>query len=337
MTISRNARLIRLSGVGDGKFRKLGRARIALVGLGTLGGAYAINLARMGVGYLRLIDRDIVEEHNLSTQILFDEEDVRRVRPKAVAAKVRLQSLNSKMELEAHSSELDPSNATRLLEGIDLILDATDNFEARFLLNDVSLKFKIPWIYTGMVGYSGTVMAVIPGRTACLRCLMADPPEAGQLPTCETIGVWAPGAQAVVAVGLTEVLRLLTGRKPTFGLSELDFQSGSWRKLQVKRKEDCPACGRQEFAFLDGKAGSRTARLCGRDMVHLSPRRNVSVNLSALADQLGSSFEVALTEDLMRLRVPEADIYLFPDGRALVKGTSDPSRARAIYNRYISA
>lgn len=336
MSTERYARIIRLSDIGESGFKKLSRARVVLVGCGTLGGAYAVNLVRMGIGHLRLIDRDIVEEHNLSTQILFDEEDVRGVLPKAIAAQKRLESLNSDCEIEAHPSELTSDNAEKLLQGIDLILDGTDNFETRFLINDTSVKFNIPWIYTGMVGYTGLTMAVIPGRTACLRCLMESPPEAGKLPTCETVGVWAAAAQAVVAVALTEALKLLTGQKTSYGLSELDFESGTWRKLQVQRRSDCPACGRDDFAFLEGRIGSQATRLCGRDMVHLSPQRELALDLSALAEQLESSFDVAVSSDLLRLRVPEAEIYLFPDGRAFVKGTSDPGRARAIYNRYIS-
>jgi len=332
----RYARLQRLPGIGPEGLEKISRAEVALVGCGTLGGAYALNLVRMGIGSLCLIDRDIVEEHNLSAQILFDQEDVRRVLPKAIAAQQHLTGVNTDCQIQAYPSELVPRTALDLLGGVDLILDATDNFETRFLINDAAIKFGIPWIYTGTVGFTGLTMAILPGQTACLRCLMNNPPDAGSLPTCETAGVWGPAAQAIVAVSLTQALRLLIGEQPENCLAELDFESGRWRKVKVARRPDCPACGQRDFAFLEGRIGSRASRLCGRDMVHLSPERELSLNLSALAQRLGGTFDVQLSEYLLQLRVPEAEITLFPDGRAFVKGVSDPGRARSIFNRYIS-
>lgn len=332
----RYARLIRLSGVGKEGLEKLSQAKIALVGCGTLGGAYALNLVRMGVGLLRLIDRDIVEEHSLSAQILFDEEDVRQVLPKAVAAQRHLAGVNSNVKIEAHASELTHRTAHQLLGGVDLILDATDNFETRFLINDAALKLGIPWIYTGTVGFTGLSMAIVPEKTACMRCLMDSPPEAGILPTCETAGVWGPAAQAIVAAALSEALRVLLGRRPEWNLGEMDFESGRWRKIKVARRSDCPACVKKDFAYLEGRIGSKATRLCGRDMVHLSPERETNVDLSALAERLSRSFKVKLSDYLLQLTVPEAEISIFPDGRSFVKGVSDPARARAIFNRYIS-
>lgn len=333
---ARYARLIRLAGVGEMGLDRIRKARITLVGCGTLGGAYALNLVRMGVRHLRLIDRDIVEEQNLSTQILFDEDDVRQVLPKVVAAKRHLVVMNGDCDIQVYASDLNAKNAEALLQDADLILDATDNFETRFLINDAALKFNIPWIYTGFVGFTGLFLTVVPGRSACLRCLMEKPPEPGKLPTCETAGVWAPAAQAVVGAALTEALKLLTGGKLESSLTELDFQAGSWRRVMVERRKHCPACVSHDFPYLDGRKASQATRLCGRDMVHLTPERDVTLNLSELARELPSAFDVAVSEHLLRLRVPEAEIYLFPDGRAFVKGVSDPGRAKVIYSRYFS-
>lgn len=286
---------------------------------------------------LRLIDRDIVEEHNLSTQMLYDECDVSDVVPKSIAAARHLSAINSNSTFEAQAAELTPANAAKLLGGVDLILDATDNFEARFLINDVALSLDIPWIYTGALAYTGLCMPIIPGKTACLRCLMEEPPEAGKLPTCENVGVWLPMVQAIVAVGTTYALRMLTGQPSEIALHELDFQTWQWRKVQVARRVDCPACEQRNFKFLQGQTGMQATKLCGRDMVHLSPEMEVHINLRVLANKLAADLLVKVSEDLLQLHLPEAEIYLFPDGRAFVKGISDTTRARALYNRYISS
>lgn len=337
MTTRRYTRLVRLAGIGEEGLAELKKAKVVLIGCGTLGGAYALNLARLNLGVLRLIDRDIVEEHNLSTQLLFTEEDLQGLLPKALVAQKRLAVINSELNIEACSSDVTPSTAENLLSDADLIVDATDNFETRFLINDVAVKHTIPWIYTGVVGYSGAVMAILPGHSACLRCLMESTPDTSELPTCETVGVWLAAAQAVAAVGLTHGLKILTGTKPDLSLSELDFVSGRWTKLEVKRKSDCTACGRNDFEYLDGRIKSQATRLCGRDTVYLVPERTVNLDLFEIANRFKSIQDVAASENLLRLKVTEAEIYLFPDGRAFIKGVSDPTRARAIFNRYISS
>jgi molybdopterin-synthase adenylyltransferase len=334
---NRFTRLQRLPGMTEEKFADLRKARVALVGCGTLGGIYAQNLVRMGIAYLRLIDRDIVEEHNLATQLLFDEEDAAAALPKTEAARRHLEKVNSEVQLEAVSADLASSTAEALLGGVDLILDATDNFETRYLINDVAVKLGIPWIYTATVGYTGLSLAVSPGRSACLRCFMEAPPPPGSLPTCETSGVWPAAAQSIAAVGLTSALRLLTGEASGGELTELGLQSGLRRTVRVVRRDDCPTCGKREFPWLEGRAGSQSTRLCGRDMVHLAPLTPGQWDLPALAKRLQDTFQVQLTEYLLHLKSAEVEIYLFPDGRALVKGVTDPARARVIFNRFITA
>ncbi len=335
-TSSRYNRLINLAGVGAEGWQKLAGARIALVGCGTLGGIYALNLVRLGIERLILIDRDIVEEHNLSTQVLFEEEDVRQILPKAHAAQRHLRKISAQCQISAHAAELTPENIAAMLPDADLIIDATDNFETRFLINDFALEQGIPWVYTAVVGFTGLTMAMIPGHTACLRCLLDEPPLPGSLPTCETSGVWPPAAQSIAAVGLTAGIQHLLGREPAGELSELDFDNMIWRRIRVAPKPDCPACVRRDFAYLQGRMGTQATRLCGRDMVHLSPSRGLHLDLPSLAKQLRSVFQIQLTEYLLHLKSPEAEIYLFPDGRALVKGVTEVARARAIFNRFIS-
>jgi adenylyltransferase/sulfurtransferase len=291
----------------------------------------------MGVGSLRLVDRDIVEEQNLSTQLLYDEEDLRNPVPKVIAAVEHLRNIHSDSRLEACPSDLIPQNAEELLTSADVIIDSTDNFETRFLINDVALKFDIPWIYTGVVGFTGLTMAVVPGKTACLRCFMDEPPPDGELPTCETAGVWAPAAGAIAAIGLTQLLNLIIGKEPDPALSELDLESGVWRKIRRKRKTDCPACGLGKYDFLSGSHNRRMVRICGREMVHIHPAGKRFLNLQKIAESLPEELHADFTDYLLKINAPEAEIYLFPDGRALVKGTSDLARAKAVYQRYISS
>ena len=331
----RYSRIVRLPDIGEANFERISQARVALVGCGTLGGVLGINLVRLGVGSLRLIDRDIAEDHNLSAQIFFDEEDVRQILPKAIAAQRHLEAINSACRIEARVNDLTGNSAESLLGGVDLILDGTDNFEARFIINDAALKLGIPWIYCGAVGYGGTTLAVVPGKTACLRCLMDSPPDSIEEPTCETAGVWPPAAQSAAAVALTEASRILTGRAPSGKLWELDFEALQWRGIPAPRRKDCPACVRGEFSHLRGDLGLQAVKMCGRDMVHLHPAQARPVDLIALAKRLKPFGEISMNEFLLRLRTPEAEIFLFGDGRAFVKGVSDPARARALFHRYI--
>ncbi|TKJ40020.1 hypothetical protein CEE37_09800 [candidate division LCP-89 bacterium B3_LCP] len=336
MKTERYNRLIQLEGISHEGLEKLKQTRIAIVGCGTLGSIYSLSVVRLGVGFVRLIDRDIVEEHNLSTQLLFQEDDLDVISPKAIIAKKRLESINPYCEVEACPSDLTYKNAETLLGNVDLIFDATDNFETRFLINDFSLKYGIPWIYTGVVGYRGVTMLIQPDRSACLRCMMEEPPETGELPTCETEGVWIAAAEVIAGVGLTEAVKLTTEREVDSTLQELDLDTGKWTKIRVNKNPDCPACGNHDFSFLDGHIQNKATSLCGRDVVHIESQQDENLNLLAIAERLQSSYTVAVSDDLLKLNIPEGEIFLFRDGRAFVKGTSDPARARALYNRYIS-
>jgi adenylyltransferase/sulfurtransferase len=337
MDTVRYSRLVHLPGFGLEGLSRMSSARVVLLGCGTLGCIYALNLVRMGVAQLTIIDRDIVEESNLASQILFDEEDARQILPKAVAAQRHLEKMNSNCRIQAFVRDFHPGNAEELLSGADLICDATDNFDARFLLNDIAVKRSIPWIYTAVVGYTGLMKAVLPGKNACLRCFLDDPPAPGSLPTCETDGVWLAAAQSIVSLGCSEVLRILLGKEVDGGLFEVDHGKMVQRRLEVARRSDCPTCQQREFDFLQKKRDLQADKQCGRDMVHLSPQRGTNLNLSALREKLKDSFECKLTDYLLHLKSAELEIYLFADGRAFIKGVADPGRARSLYHRYVGA
>ncbi len=337
MDTVRYSRLVHLAGFGAEGLSRISAARVTLLGCGTLGCIYALNLVRMGIAELTIIDRDIVEEPNLASQVLFDEEDARQMLPKAVAAKLHLERTNSNCRIHAVVRDFHPGNAEELLQGSDLICDATDNFDARFLLNDVAVQRGIPWIYTAVLGYSGLMKAILPGKTACLRCFLDEPPPAGSLPTCETDGVWLAAAQSIVALGCSEALRILLGQNADGSLFEVDHTKMAQRRLEVALRPDCPTCQRREFSFLQKKSGLQADKQCGRDMVHLSPQRTTKLDLELLREKLKDNFECKLTDYLLHLKGAEIEIYLFADGRAFIKGVSDPSRARSLYHRFIGA
>ena len=337
LEINRYARLQRLKNIGEAGLRKLQSARIALVGCGALGSVYAINLTRMGIGYLRLIDRDIVEPHNLGTQFLYDESDAEQTAPKVLAAKRHLEALNSACRIDAVATSISARSAPQYLRGVDLIVDATDNFDTRYIINDLAVREQLPWLYTGVVGYLGVTMLIKPEATACLRCLLAEPPSSGELPTCETEGVWPPAAQAITAVGLQELSNFLISATVSGVLHSLDFQTGRWTQVQVKRQDHCPTCIQKDYRFLEGHNGYSATSLCGREMVHILPDREREVDLAEIAQRLSDSLKVMQTEDLLRVTIPEGEIYLFADGRALIKGVNNVERARSLYDRYIGS
>ena len=307
-----------------------------VLGCGALGSLAADRLARAGVGTLRLVDRDFVELENLQRQALYDEEDARRRLPKAVAAANRLEQINSCIDIDPIVADFAPRNAEELVEGADVAIDATDNMEARFLLNDAAFQARMPWVYGGVISSTGCLMPIIPDRTACLRCLMEEKPSAGTLPTCEGSGVLnaAPGAVASLQSGLA--LRLLvSGDVQQAGLLYLDTWEGDIRRLQVERKEDCPACGKGDLEYLSGRGESGTFSLCGREAVQVSPAEKKDIDLAALSDSLSDAADIQYNGYLLTVHTGEVEIILFPDGRAIIKGTTDETRARSLYARYV--
>ncbi len=333
--------------VGEAGQQRLAASSVLLVGCGALGSVSADLLVRAGVGRLVLIDRDLVEPTNLQRQTLYTEADLGM--PKAEAARRRLAAANSGVRIEAHVADFTGDAAEDLAEGrIDAVVDGTDNFETRLVLNDLAVERGVPFVYAGVVGTCGTTMTVIPGRTPCLRCLVDTPPAPGALPTCDTAGVFGPTVVIAAAWQASEALRLLVGDDTPGGdLIEFDLWPPRVRRFDVRasRRADCPCCNGRRFDYLRGVAGTRTTTLCGRDSVQVLPQHNGGVDLPTLAERLGAHGAIAANEFLVRceLRAEPSDargvctLTVFSDGRAIVSGTLRPERARAIYARYVGS
>ena len=337
--------------IGPDGQRRLADACVLLVGCGALGSVQAEQLVRAGVGRVRIVDRDIVELTNLQRQVLFDETDVREQAPKAIAAARRLAKINSSVAIEPLVRDLHAGNVEQIagLEGTerkaDLILDGTDNVETRYLLNDVAVKHNVPWIYGACVGTVGRVLAVMPPATACLRCLFPEPPGAGELPTCDTAGVFSPVAAVVGSIQTSAALKLLSGQSGAVGdeLFVLDLWNNRLRATSTAemKRDDCPACGLGRFEFLDRPPGGGAVSLCGRNAMQVRPPGGRGgIDLPALAGKLAAVGAVELTPHLVRCSLRDATslrLTLFADGRLIVQGTNDPIQARSLYARYIGS
>lgn len=294
---------------------------------------------------MRIIDRDFVEITNLQRQVLYDEADIAEQLPKAIAAARKLERINSSVTIEPHVADVDHTNILGFAEGMNVILDGSDNFEVRFLINDASLKTGIPWINGGCIGSHGQVMTIIPGETACLRCLVEDVPEPGTIDTCDTAGVIGPAVNTTASLQVVDALKLLAGRRERIEpvLTVFDVWDGSFRRLKLgnlRQKTNCPTCIGGERTWLNGKRGSQTTVLCGRNAVQVSPADRSSLPLPELAKKLTASGEVSNNAFLLRLKLAEPDnleVTVFRDGRAIVTGTDDLSVARGIYARYIGS
>ena len=331
----RYSRQIRFSGIGEDGQRLLAQSRVAIVGCGALGSAQAELLARAGVGFLLLIDRDYVEWSNLQRQALFDEKDAEASLPKAAAAAARLKAINSSIEIVPAISDLTAATVDDLLENIHLVMDGTDNFETRYLINDFALCHGIPWIYGAAVGSYGLKMPVVPGKTCCLRCLLPEPPDGAQ-ETCETAGVLGPITSTIAALQVADALMILTGHAEQLSrkLTIVDVWAGDILQLpQPQPRADCPACGRREFTYLNGKLRAPIS-LCGRNAVQIYDRER-HLDLQELSRRLAPLGTVKVNEFALRAQIENFDITVFPDGRAILKGTTDVGVARSLYAKYI--
>lgn len=335
----RYSRQTLFAGIGADGQRRLGGASVTIIGCGAMGSALANNLARAGVGRLRIVDRDFVETNNLQRQTLYDEADAANATPKAVAAAQRLRAVNSSIRVEPVVSDFTADNALDLLDDVDLAMDGTDNFETRYLLNDASLKLGIPWIYSGVIAAYGVSMTVLPGETACLRCAFPERPLPGTTPTCDTAGILNGIVAAIGGVSSTEALKLLVGSdKLAKGIFWMDLWENLTERIELPRQPDCPACGLHEYEYLDSALTEDSATLCGRNAVQVRPtQRGGALDLAELARRLEPLGEVATNEYLLRATLDGYELTVFPDARAIIKGTDEPSVARTIYARYIGA
>lgn len=325
-----------LSVIGAEGQRRILESRVLVVGCGALGSTQAEHLARAGVGHLRVVDRDVLELHNLQRQSLFGEEDVRDRLPKALAAQRRLRAINADIQVEGRVMDVTPDGVEALVGDADVVVDGTDNFETRFLVNDAAVKLGRPWIYGGVVATEGTVMAVRPGQGPCLRCILPQPPPPGQAPTCETLGILNTAVAWVAALQVTEALRILVGAPPPPPrLHTLDIWKGTASAIQVPRSPTCPCCQDRRFDFLTAERGSTTTTFCGRNAVQVSPEGPVSLDLPGLARRLEPLVQVRHVGMVLEVLDDEHRLIVFPDGRVLVMGTTDPARARSLVSRYI--
>ncbi|NOT47923.1 MAG: thiazole biosynthesis adenylyltransferase ThiF [Acidobacteria bacterium] len=336
----RYSRQILFSPIGKVGQEKLLNSRVLLVGCGALGASHAEMLARAGVGKLRIVDRDFVEFTNLQRQTLFKESDAAERLPKAVAARARIAEINSQIDVEAVVADVNNSNIESLIEGCDLVLDGTDNFQVRYLINDACVKHKKPWIYGAAVSSYGTTMTILPGRTPCLRCIFEEMPDAGSAPTCDTAGVIMPIISSISAIQVAEALKLLVSDTDSLhrSLIQIDVWQNDWRKVKLGGPDpDCKTCGKRNFEFLDADAQEFSAVLCGRNAVQIAPPRPTTIDLENFAAKLSNIPDIKWNKYLVRFTVNENEVTVFRDGRAIIKGTDNVTAARSLYSRYIGA
>jgi adenylyltransferase/sulfurtransferase len=333
----RYSRQVLFRGIGAEGQRRLTASRIAIVGCGATGSAFASLLARAGVGTIRIIDRDYVEPSNLQRQSLFDEADAAESLPKAIAAARKILAFNSQIVIEPHVADLTPANVGVLLENIRLILDGTDNFETRYLVNDFAVKNSIPWIYTAAVGSYGVTLNVLPGETACLACIFADPPQ-GTFETCETAGILNSAVNLAASIAATEAVKLLVGAGDQLRRTLLSFDVWRNERAEVaadKPRAGCRTCGEHEFPHLAGE-GRPHITLCGRNSVQIHERHR-PVDLAQLSEQLQPLGTVRHNDFVLKFWQEPYELTLFPDGRAIIKGTTDKTIARSLYARYVGS
>jgi adenylyltransferase/sulfurtransferase len=332
---------------GEGQAR-LAAATVVIVGCGATGTALSNLLVRAGVGCVRIIDRDFIELNNLQRQILFDEDDLAASLPKAEAAARKLRRVNSDVTVEGIVADVNPGNVLSYLAGADLVMDGTDNFTTRFLLNDACLHLGLPWVYTGVIASYGMTATFIPddaapklpgsrAATGCLRCMIGELPAPGTTPTCDTAGVIGPAVALVTAVAAGEAMKLITGRGDLNpGVIHLDVWSHDYERFVTPRRPDCPACGERRFDFLNAQMGTTSAALCGRDAVQVAVVGGPRLDLARLAQQLAPvATQVARNDYLLRARIDAYEFTVFPDNRAIIKGTEDEDLAKTLFARYI--
>ncbi|MHC4393415.1 MAG: ThiF family adenylyltransferase [Planctomycetota bacterium] len=340
----RYARQARLPQVGPSGQKRLAEASVAIVGVGATGSALAPLIVRAGFGRVRLIDRDIVERSNLQRQLLYTDQDAERALPKVEAAQRALAAANPEVTIEAHAADLSAGNVHRLLDGVDLVLDGTDNFEARLLLNDWCVRERVPWIYVGVIGVTGHTLTILPGSGPCFRCYLPEPPPPGTVATCETAGVLGPAVTAIASLAATEAIKICTGQQEALrgGLLVLDAWRHEVRTLGLTQDAGCPCCVARDFSWLQAGQRQGAEALCGRDSVLVRPAgrgaQEARVDLGELARRLEGLPDVAVRQSAVALRVAASGLEatVFPDGRAIVRGTREAGRARSFYARYLS-
>ena len=333
----RYSRQILFSAIGEAGQKKIRASQVVLIGCGALGTVSSEMLTRAGVGKLTLIVRDFVEESNLQRQSLFTEQDADRGLPKAAAAQKALRAINSEVEIRGVIEDVTWQNIDKLCQRCDLIVDGTDNFETRFLINDLAVKREIPWIYGACVGSYGVAFAFQPEISACLQCLFEHPTEVGTTETCDTAGILASVVHVIAAFQVAQGMKLLVGESPAQEILQIDVWTGIWQTIAATkaRSSECRCCGQHQFRFLEGQENAQLTRLCGRNAVQICPPRPTRSDFQEISKRLDKSAQIDLNEFLMKIRVDGYEIALFSDGRSIIRGTNDFTEARAVYAKYI--
>ncbi|HKP36200.1 MAG TPA: ThiF family adenylyltransferase [Pyrinomonadaceae bacterium] len=344
MTLNHNAdtdrysRQVLFAGIGVEGQSRLRNSRVVIIGCGALGSAQAESMARAGVGKLRIVDRDFVEFSNLQRQTMFTERDAAERLPKAIACANHLREINSAVEVEPEIADANYSNIERLIANADVVLDGTDNFATRYLINDACVKHDVTWVYGAAVGSYGVTMTIRPHQTPCLRCVFPEAPRAASAPTCDTAGVIMPIISVVAAVQVSETLKLLTGSLEDLhgSLMQFDVWKNEWRRITLgSPAQDCATCARQQYETLDVEAREFAAVMCGRHAVQVSPMTTTPVDLAALRSRLELAGEVKGNEYLIRFRTGPYELTVFQDARSIIRGTDDIATARSLYSKYI--
>jgi adenylyltransferase/sulfurtransferase len=334
----RYSRQILFSGIGEPGQRRLHDARAIIIGCGALGSAQAEALARAGVGHLRIIDRDFVEASNLQRQTMFTESDAADRLPKAIACANHIAAINSDIGTEPEIADVTHSNIERLIEDCQVVLDGTDNFATRYLINDACVKHDINWIYGAAVGSYGVTMTIRPRVTPCLRCVFEAAPPAASAPTCDTAGVIMPIISVVAAVQVSEALKLLTGQPEALhkSLMQFDVWRNEWRRISLSEPvSDCRTCAQGRFETLQADHRDFAAVLCGRNAVQISPSQTARIDLAALSQRLALAGEVKANDYLVRFRTGDYELTVFQDARSIIRGTDDIGTARSLYTKYV--
>lgn len=332
MAQDRYSRQTLLPEIGTSGQKRLSKGRAVVIGCGALGTHSISFLARAGVGSVLVVDRDVVDISNLQRQTLFEEADVGR--PKAKVAQERLMRMNSDIEAAGTVADVNAGNIEGFLAGADVVVDATDNMETRFIVNDACVKLGIPWVYGGAVGVGGMVLAVVPDGP-CLRCVFRSLPEPGELPTCDTAGIVNTLPAAVSALQVTEAFKILMGKRPSPDLQVVDVWAPDIQKVRVKKDPTCPCCGGRRFDYLTAQRGKLAVTMCGRNAVQITPAKPRKGDLEGVRRRLAKIGKVTVTEGIVRFESRDAELTVFPDGRTIVAGVSDPVRAKDLYSKYV--
>lgn len=316
---------------------RLGKSRAVVIGCGALGTVIANSLVRMGTGSIVIVDRDYIETDNLHRQILFDGDDVSENLPKAVAAARKLSRINPTITIEPVVADINAGNIEDIVRGADCVIDGTDNFETRFLINDACHRLGIPWVYGGVVSTYGMSFTIIPGETACFRCFMRDAPKPGTSETCDTVGVLATAVSIVASIETTEAVKILSGRRADLQgkLVNVDVWNGVWESFELKKDRSCPLCGHGKYDYLDARVSSKTVSLCGRNAMQITPGRKSVMDFKDMAQRLERAGSVHYNEHILKFSADGIEISLFRDGRAILKGVTDEAAAKTAFSKYI--